>query len=383
MSTAYGYLGLGTIVREDFQQPQVKLDYDPAGDNSYTGLDRFGRVADQLWAQYGDSPATMDEYTYTYDRAGNVVTKTNATNAALNDQFSYDGVNRLTEWDQGSTPVMQKQWSLDSLGNNLSSGTYNAANEETPNVGSSGYDAAGNMTTLTSGDTVVFDAWNRLVEIDNGSAVVEKYSYDGTNRRVQIFSDFTGGTPGTVVDDYLAGQQVVESDVTTGGDRNGGYQYVWSPRYIDAPVVRDTLTTDGTGIVSAGRIFYLGDANYNVTAVVKYDSNAGSWQVVERYTYTPYGVVTVCDASWTAITGNASQVGNTILFAGRELDITGLYYNRARYDDPVAERFINRDPIASTTNLYCYCNDNPLTNVDPTGMANISPAALCVRSGAA
>ena len=90
VDAAYSYLGLGTIIREDYQQAGVKLDYDPAADNSYTGFDRFGRVADQLWAQYGDSPATLDEYTYAYDRAGNVITKTNATDAALNDQFSYD-----------------------------------------------------------------------------------------------------------------------------------------------------------------------------------------------------------------------------------------------------------------------------------------------------
>ena len=124
-------------------------------------------------------------------------------------------------------------------------------------------------------------------------------------------------------------------------------------------------TYDGSGIVSAGRIFYLGDANYNVTAVVGQVS--GAWQVVERYDYTPYGVVTVCDASWTPITGNASQVANTILYTGMDLDSqTGLYYDRARYYDAGLERFINRDPIEST-NLYCYCGDNPTNASDPTG----------------
>ena len=28
------------------------------------------------------------------------------------------------------------------------------------------YDDAGNMTTLRSGDTTVYDGWNRLVEVD-------------------------------------------------------------------------------------------------------------------------------------------------------------------------------------------------------------------------
>ena len=46
----YSYLGLGAIVIEDFQQPDVKLDYQTSG--SYAGLDAFGRVAAQLW-RYG------------------------------------------------------------------------------------------------------------------------------------------------------------------------------------------------------------------------------------------------------------------------------------------------------------------------------------------
>ena len=84
---AYKYLGLGTIVEEDLPSG-VKLDYDPGGDNSLTGLDRFGRIADQLWENYhlddGDEvvDGTADEYTYTYDRAGNVASKANATDAS-------------------------------------------------------------------------------------------------------------------------------------------------------------------------------------------------------------------------------------------------------------------------------------------------------------
>ena len=65
-------------------------------------------------------------------------------------------------------------------------------------------------------DTAVYDAWNRLVEVDNASGPIEKYSYDGTGRRIQVQSNFTGSTAGTVQDDYLAGQQVIESDVTGG-----------------------------------------------------------------------------------------------------------------------------------------------------------------------
>jgi hypothetical protein len=80
-------------------------------------------------------------------------------------------MSRLVEWKLNN--VSQKTWTLDALGNDLAAGTYSAANEETPGQGYSGYDAAGNMTTLQSGKTAVYDAWNRLVEVDDGETIVQ------------------------------------------------------------------------------------------------------------------------------------------------------------------------------------------------------------------
>ena len=65
---SYSYLGLGTIVIEDYEQPDVRLEY--FFDSSYAGFDRFGRVVDQRWYDYGAS-ADRDRYTYGYDRAVN------------------------------------------------------------------------------------------------------------------------------------------------------------------------------------------------------------------------------------------------------------------------------------------------------------------------
>ena len=63
---SYTYLGLGTIVIEDYEQPEVRLEYYSGG--SYGGFDRFGRVVDQKWYDYGAS-SDRDRYTYGYDRA--------------------------------------------------------------------------------------------------------------------------------------------------------------------------------------------------------------------------------------------------------------------------------------------------------------------------
>jgi hypothetical protein len=73
---AYKYLGVGTIAVEgygttlDDSMPEIKLYYDPLADNSYSGFDRFGRVADQHWANYGATRGPEEEYGFTYDPAG-------------------------------------------------------------------------------------------------------------------------------------------------------------------------------------------------------------------------------------------------------------------------------------------------------------------------
>ena len=52
---------------------------------------------------------------------------------------------------------------------------------------------------------------------------------------------------------------------------------------------------------------------------------------------------------------------------------TTLYYLQSRYYDPEMGRFINADAYASTgqgtlgNNMFAYCNNNPVSNYDPTG----------------
>ena len=54
------------------------------------------------------------------------------------------------------------------------------------------------------------------------------------------------------------------------------------------------------------------------------------------------------------------------MFTGRRFDFeTGLYYYRARYYNPYIGHFLQTDPVGYG---YAYCSNNPLTNVDPSGL---------------
>jgi RHS repeat-associated protein len=66
--------------------------------------------------------------------------------------------------------------------------------------------------------------------------------------------------------------------------------------------------------------------------------------------------------------------GNPIQYTSRENDATGLNYYRARYYDAVLKRFVSSDPIGlkGGLNTYAYVEGNPITYVDPRGLATCS-----------
>jgi RHS repeat-associated protein len=171
-----------------------------------------------------------------------------------------------------------------------------------------------------------------------------KFRYDGEGRRIlKIVDTNSPGSPDgldTYEHIFLSGQQVVETRQGSGTtpaqaeSLQPTYQNVWSPRYIDALILRDE-NTDSDGACDDGRVYALADANFNVTALV---DTAGD--VVERYLYSPYGAVTILDPDFTADADGASDYANTTLYTGREYDPqTGLMYYRARYYHAQLGRF--------------------------------------------
>jgi len=165
------------------------------------------------------------------------------------------------------------------------------------------------------------------------------------------------------------------------------YQYVWDPRYIDAPVCRDEdknsdgdCTDAATGVQGSNsgdeHLYYCQDGNYNTTSLV--DSYDGA--VVERYMYDPYGKVSVrhgvrdsggtdtSESEWDERTSNTFD--NEILYCGYRYDTeTGLYHVRHRSYHPTLGRWMQRDRIgyADGMSLYEYVMGNPLRYLDSDG----------------
>jgi RHS repeat-associated protein len=208
-----------------------------------------------------------------------------------------------------------------------------------------------------------------------GAVVMGRYEYDALGRRVKSHVDSQSPGNPNGVDAYIhyfynSGWQELESRVSA--SENTGpeslqptYQYVWSRRYIDAPVLRDK-NTDADGLCDDERIYYLGDANFNITTLVNTGGDA-----VERYVYTPYGVPTVYDATWANIRSTSSYA-NAYTYTGRQLDAeTGLYYYRARFYAPQLGRFASRDPIGyegSAWSLFEYSYSRVTSFRDPHGL---------------
>jgi RHS repeat-associated protein len=387
---AYSYLGLGTVVIRAHPQPGVDLTYvkqsgeanGDAGDQ-YTGLDRFGRIVDQRWRKTSDGSHT-DRFKYGHDRDSNRLFRTNELNHSFDELYhangagnGYDPLNQLTEFRRGvlsdtnsdgvpdtvASASRSQSWGFDALGNwttlttdgTPQSRTHNQQNQVTQVGGTPlTFDANGNLTQDETGKRYEHDAWNRVARVKNsGGATLVSYQYDFLSRRIVE-------NPGTARDLYYsAAWQVLEERV--GGQAQ--VQYVWSPVYVDALVLRDR-DADSNGSLEE-RLWVQQDANFNVTALVD-----GSGNVVERYVYDPYGSVTILAPNWTVRA--SSSYDWVYLHHGGRLDGTsGLYHFGIRDYSSSLGRWAEMDPLgfaARDNNLYRAVANSPTNATDPSGL---------------
>lgn len=84
-----------------------------------------------------------------------------------------------------------------------------------------------------------------------------------------------------------------------------------------------------------------------------------SGEIENQYEYDAFGV----------IQNSREELPNRILYTGQQYDqISGQYYQRARFYNPVLGRFMQEDVYRGDgLNLYAYCKNNPVVYYDPSG----------------
>ncbi|MFD1295779.1 RHS repeat-associated core domain-containing protein [Lysobacter gummosus] len=349
---SWSYDEFDQLKRIDTAQGSIVYDHDGAGRRSemtvlgqpkveygYDNGDRLRRIAQ------GGEAVLFD-----YDDLGRP-TRTTLPNGIKTD-YSYNASHQVTaiSWlKPDNTPLGDLNYGYDDRGRlvaqtgsyasqtlapaTAASHTFDDNNRQVSRAGQAqSFDPNGNLT----GDgarTYVWNARGQLSRIEQGGVTIGSFHYDPVGRRV---SRVEGGETTTYLYD---GANAVQE--TRGGTANS----VLTGTRVDQRYARSE---------ASGRAYYLTDHLGSTRAL----TNA-SGGVVQRYDYTAYGQ----DSQ--AVAGSS----NPYLYTGREKDLSGLYFYRARYYDPDVARFISEDSygLAGGDNFYAYVGGNPMESNDPSG----------------
>lgn len=194
------------------------------------------------------------------------------------------------------------------------------------------YDAQGN--TLGDGEnTYLYDCLNRIAEVQIKAGDIQKNHYDAEGLRSQMEEN------GKLVSFVYADREVITEE-----DEAGAHI-----RYIRG---HELLASDSAH--ARTYYHYACDEMGSITDITDCDGT-----VLNHYAYDAFGNRTV----------EEETVENRFGFAGEMLDaVTGQYYLRARFYNPVIARFLSEDTYyGEGLNLHAYCHNNPVRYVDPSG----------------
>ena len=335
-----------------------------------------GQVA-RLHTRAADGTVLLDNR-YAYDRSGNTIGCYGTQDQA---EYRYDALDRLVEARYAGYGT--EQLAYDAAGNRISriwngqrtSYTYDTRNrllslieealqEENEEQGranerTSGkniryaYDAQGNLIQEHQGEqttSYVYDGFNRTIRVEQADGRIVQHGYDPEGLRSRLDTDET--LRHFVHDSWHVVNELDDS-------RRVQASYIRGHEWLSQ--------LDDQGDVA----YYVNNIHVDVT-----HPTGSQGQILNAHTYDAFGNM---------LSAREQRV-NPFRYAGEMQDaLTGHYYLRARFYNPIIARFTQEDTYRGDgLNLYAYVANNPIRYVDPSGYAKAGSggtSASCVNKG--
>jgi RHS repeat-associated protein len=341
---AYTYNSLGQLARED------------KGNGAYTTYqyDADGNV----WhlVNYSSTGTVDSRFDYAYNALGQQTSMTTLDGAWT---YGYDVIGELTSAVfVSSNPAVSNQnlaYTYDANGNRTQTVVNGATTSYTTNNL--------NQYTKVGNTTYQYDKDGNLVS-STANSVTTTYTYDSLDRLVGmtaptdtwVFSyDALGSLAATTHNGQLTTSLI---DPTGLGNVVGTYSG------SGASVANYTYGLELVSQVTAGTKDY-----YDFDALGSTVGLTGpSGAVLSTYSYLPFG----------GLLNSTGTTANPFTFVGQwgtQALGNGLDWMGARFYDSSTGRFTSRDPLNALgggTNLYHYAGNNPITNIDPSGLQTLT-----------
>ena len=352
----------------------------------YDALNRISRI------HYGNGVETA----YTYDGDGNIRTlETKAgENVLLSFAYRYDGNGNRTA-KTGTQAALGGITSEITAGNNALDISYNydvrgQLLEERRNGASVcyAYDKAGNRirkTDVQGEIRYLYNAKNQLIaeespadrkqfSYDRQGGIIEeknlagirRFSYNSRHQQTRVETE-TGS-----VQENRYDAEGLRFELLENGRRTSFVYHDGELLQEEGREEQGTSYHLGAGMEAFRRgqelSYYHRDEQLSTVFVTD-----GHRNVQNSYQYDAFGMSL----------GTTEKLNNRIRYTGQQYDdVTGQYYLRARYYNPVAGRFMQEDVYQGDgLNLYAYCGNNPVVYDDPSGYASTSTGKACPPKG--
>jgi RHS repeat-associated protein len=305
--------------------------------------------------------AALQDLTYGYDDADNVLSILDGVTPGSTQTFGYDVLNRLSSATGGYGTL---GYGYDPVGNITTQTTagvtrtykYGANTNRLAEIDDGvirqkiGTTAAGSIKTFKPAigavKKLLYNKANRLTTVKGKPGVVGRYSYDAFGQRL------IKTAARTTLFAYDPSGQLLEE--TTGG---AATDYI----YLNGrPIAALTPSSGAVAFLLADR---LGTPQRAVDS-----TQSTVWSA----NYQPFGVATI-----------AASTTQNLRFPGQYADAeSGLNQNGFRDYAPGLGRYLESDPIGLAGGLssYAYVEGNPVSNIDPSGLYCRSAGAVTVCS---